>query len=122
LSSVEPRAAALEVLYAADAVGAEAPDLEGVGRRARSLASGTWALRTELDAELSGAAARWRVERMPAVDRNILRLALYELRHLDTPVAVVISEAVELAKKYSTTRSGGFVNGVLGNLADNGSP
>ena len=62
------------------------------------------------------AATGWRVERMPAVDRALLRLALFELRHTDTPVAVVISEAVELAKEYSTQRSGSFVNGVLGNL------
>ena len=54
---------------------------------------------------------------MPAVDRAVLRLALFELRHSDTPVGVVISEAVELAKKYSTGRSGAFVNGVLASLA-----
>jgi transcription antitermination protein NusB len=62
-------------------------------------------------------AAGWRVDRMPAVDRTILRLALYELRHTSTPLAVVIDEAVELAKRYSTERSGSFVNGVLGKLA-----
>jgi N utilization substance protein B len=50
---------------------------------------------------------------MPPVDRNILRLGLYELSYTDTPVGVVISEAVELAKRYSTARSGAFVNGVL---------
>jgi N utilization substance protein B len=55
---------------------------------------------------------------MPAVDRNVLRLGLYELRYTDTPVGVAISEAVELAKTYSTERSGAFVNGVLGALVD----
>jgi N utilization substance protein B len=55
---------------------------------------------------------------MPPIDRNVLRIALWELRHRsDTPVAVVISEAVRLAKLYSTERSGGFVNGVLARLA-----
>jgi len=58
---------------------------------------------------------------MPAVDRNILRLALFELRHTETPVGVVISEAVKLAKTYSTVRSGSYVNGILGNLAEKGS-
>jgi N utilization substance protein B len=52
------------------------------------------------------------------VDRSVLRLALYELRHTDTPMAVVIDQAVELAKAYSTGRSGSFVNGVLGKLAE----
>lgn len=69
--------------------------------------------------EAIGAASRgWRVARMPPVDRNVLRIALWELRHHDrTPVPVVISEAVRLAKQYSTARSGGFVNGVLSKLA-----
>ncbi len=54
---------------------------------------------------------------MPPVDRNVLRLALWEVRHRPgTPVAVVIAEAVRLAKTYSTARSGGFVNGVLARL------
>jgi N utilization substance protein B len=50
---------------------------------------------------------------MPAVDRNVLRLGVYELRYTDTPVGVVLDEAVELAKRFSTGRSGRFVNGVL---------
>jgi N utilization substance protein B len=55
---------------------------------------------------------------MPPIDRNILRIALWELEHRpETPVAVIISEAVRLAKVYSTERSGGFVNGVLAKLA-----
>jgi N utilization substance protein B len=55
---------------------------------------------------------------MPVVDRCVLRLAVYELTFTDTPTAVVIDEAVELAKTYSTARSGRFVNGVLGAIAD----
>ena len=107
---------ALGVLYSADAIGEE-PLVVGLSSKARKLAAGAWEVRGELDAELAGAATGWRVERMPAVDRAILRLALYELRHTSTPVAVVISEAVALAKEYSTERSGGFVNGILANLA-----
>ncbi|MGH9149242.1 MAG: transcription antitermination factor NusB [Acidimicrobiales bacterium] len=60
----------------------------------------------------------WDLERMPAVDRNLLRLATYELlEHPDIPVGVAISEAVELAKSYSTEDSGRFVNGVLSSVA-----
>lgn len=117
MSRVEPRVAALEALYAAEAVASGEPDIAGLPKRAAALAMGTWAHRGELDAELQTAARGWRIERMPAVDRNILRLALYELRHTTTPTAVVISEAVALAKAYSTGRSGAFVNGVLGTLA-----
>jgi len=58
-------------------------------------------------------AANWRMERMPAVDRNILRLAVYEMRRTDTPPAVVIDEALELARRFSSEESVHFVNGVL---------
>ncbi len=118
MSRVESRTAAFEALYAAETAGGNDPDLEGLPKRARDLAGGAWERRDELDAELSRASTGWRVDRMPAVDRSILRLGLYELRHTDTPVAVVISEAVELAKRYSTSKSGSFVNGVLGALVE----
>jgi transcription antitermination protein NusB len=55
----------------------------------------------------------WRFERLAAIDRAILRLAIYELRGTDTPPKVVLNEAVELAKKFSSEDSGGFVNGIL---------
>ena len=115
--SKEARITALEVLYAADATQAE-PDLDGVGARAGRLARGVWEHLAELDEELGSAARGWRIGRMPTVDRAILRLALYELRHTETPPAVVISEAVTMAKAYSTQRSGAFVNGVLGALLE----
>lgn len=118
MSRVESRTAAFEALYAVEASGGSAPDIEGLPKRAAALASGAWAHRAELDEELASASTGWRVDRMPAVDRSILRLGLYELRHTETPVAVVISEAVELAKRYSTSRSGAFVNGVLGALIE----
>jgi N utilization substance protein B len=71
-----------------------------------------------LDNEIESASEHWSVARMPVIDRSILRLGLYELRHArDTPTAVVVSEAVRLAKTYSTERSGAFVNGVLASLA-----
>jgi len=58
-------------------------------------------------------AENWRFERLAAIDRAILRLAIYELRATDTPPKVVLNEAVELAKKFSSQEAGGFVNGIL---------
>ncbi len=81
---------------------------------ARRLLLGTLSKLEELDKKLSDRSEHWRLGRMPAVDRNLLRIALYELLHEDeTPDAVVIDEAVEIAKKFSTPASGPFVNGVL---------
>lgn len=67
----------------------------------------------ELDRHISQHAEHWRIERMPTVDRNILRLAVFEMMHTDTPAAVVIDEALELARRYSNEESVQFVNGVL---------
>lgn len=118
MSRDEAREAALEALYASD-LRAEAPDASNLSRRAQELVVGVWEERDDLDAAIGSASRGWRVTRMPPVDRNVLRIALWELRHKPiTPVAVVISEAVRLAKAYSTSRSGGFVNGVLAKLAE----
>jgi N utilization substance protein B len=67
----------------------------------------------DLDQQITKHAEHWRMERMPAVDRNILRLAVYEMRFGGTPAAVTIDEALELARKYSGEESVQFVNGVL---------
>ncbi|MBN2113804.1 MAG: transcription antitermination factor NusB [Acidimicrobiia bacterium] len=107
----------LEVLYEADVL-ARPPEVEGLDELGATLARGAWAERDDLDAAIGAAATDWRVERLAAVDRAVLRLALWELRHRpDLSSPVVISEAVRLAKAYSTERSGAFVNGVLGRLA-----
>jgi N utilization substance protein B len=83
-----------------------------------ALVEGVAAHGERIDALMAGAAQGWEVERMPVLDRSILRLATYELiAEADVPVAVVIDEAVELAKQYSTEFSGGFVNGVLSTIA-----
>ena len=67
-----------------------------------------------IDGELGRQTTHWRLDRLAAVDRNILRLAIYELMHeTDTPHAVIIDEAIEIAKKYGAKDSGRFVNGVL---------
>ena len=67
----------------------------------------------EIDEQISRHAEHWRLERMPAVDRNILRLAVYEMLHAGTPPAVSIDEALELARKFSGEDSVQFLNGVL---------
>jgi N utilization substance protein B len=77
------------------------------------LVRGTVEKSGEIDALISSHAEHWRIERMPAVDRNILRLAIFELRHTGTPPAVVIDEALELARRFSNEESVHFVNGVL---------
>ena len=69
--------------------------------------------------EIAAASQNWRVERMARVDRNVLRLGTWELRHrTDVPRAVVLDEAVELAKAFGTDESSAFVNGVLNKIAD----
>lgn len=85
---------------------------------AEELVRGTLDHQGEIDARVAALATDWALDRQAAVDRNILRMAAYEmLFRPDAPVAAVVNEAVELAKKYSTAESGRFVNGVLGALA-----
>jgi N utilization substance protein B len=87
---------------------------ESVRDFADRLLRGTLDRIDEIDEELGHQTTHWRLERLAAVDRNILRLAMYELMFdADTPHAVVIDEAIEIAKKYGTKDSGRFVNGVL---------
>jgi len=84
---------------------------------AQELVRGTIDHREEIDAMIRGQADNWRLERMPAVDRNILRLAIYEMLYeRDTPKLVVVDEAIELAKKFGSEQSGRFVNGLLDGL------
>ena len=78
------------------------------------LVRGVFARRTELDEVLARLSRNWRVERMAVVERNIIRLALWELLHAPSvPVNVVINEAIELAKRYGTAEGAAFVNGLL---------
>jgi transcription antitermination protein NusB len=85
---------------------------------AESLVTGVAAHQAEIDAVITRFARGWSLERMPIVDRNVLRLGVYELLHVEsTPPAVVIDEAVELAKELSTDDSPRYVNGVLSAIA-----
>jgi len=84
---------------------------------AQALVRGTLEHRDAIDGMIRGQADNWRLERMPAVDRNILRLANYEMLYeRDTPKLVVVDEAIELAKKFGSEQSGRFVNGLLDGL------
>jgi N utilization substance protein B len=101
-----------EIIQARKACGEAVPSEFG-----QRLISGIFEHLNELDSLIEKYAENWRVERMPLTDRNILRLALYEIIYeTDIPVGVSINEAVELAKTYGTDDSGRFVNGLLGRL------
>ena len=89
----------------------------GLIRFARELVDGVRGNLAELDAALDARAEHWRVSRMAAIDRTILRIALFEMRHTDTPPAVAADEAIELAKRYGAAPSGRFVAGIVGRLA-----
>ena len=119
------RELALQFLYSLDVRGSEIlDDLDdflrdsGASRLARRFATelvhGVVKNQTELDAGIVRVAQHWSLERMPPVDRNILRLASFELLHCpEIPIGVALNEAIELGKRYSTAQSGAFVNGIL---------
>ena len=113
------------MLYQAEAAGVPMPEVvahfwqdasipEEVRSFSERLALGTERARQEIDVHLSSCLDNWRVERLALVDRNVLRLAIYEFLHEhDTPRIVVIDEAIEVAKKFGGEDSGQFVNGIL---------
>jgi N utilization substance protein B len=77
------------------------------------LAKGTSEMAADIDHRISSKSENWRLERMPTVDRNILRMAIYEMSREETPAAVVIDEALELARQFSGEESVSFINGIL---------
>src|SRR3984893_7113446 len=77
------------------------------------LARGASEMAPDIDHRIAEKSAHWKLERMPIVDRNILRLGIYEMSRQDTPAAVVIDEALELARQFSGEDSVAFINGVL---------
>lgn len=113
--TVESRDLILEALYEHETKG---ETTESVSSRAERLTRGVLSERQALDEMIESVSKHWSVARMPVIDRNILRLGLYELRHGETPTPVIISEAVRLAQTYSTEKSSSFVNGVLASLAN----
>ncbi len=94
------------------------PSTEEIKKFAMTLVEGVWKTLPDLDAEISKYAEHWSIDRMPVVDRNILRFALYELLYIpDIPSKVTINEAIDIAKKYGTEKSGTFVNAILDKIA-----
>ena len=135
MSRRQARELALQVLFHVD-VGHSDPDTalfqafarereegagEPLGERdagyARDLVQGTWERKDDLDEAIASYAKEWAVDRMAAVDRAILRMAIYEIKHQEhVPDSVAADEAVELAKNFSTAESGKFINGILGSV------
>ena len=124
------RELALQYLYQFDLIGSEAatPAEEFVREEERDrptadftleLIQGTLRHRPAIDEIIRDVAQNWDIERMAVIDRNVLRLATYELLWCgDIPPKVSINEAIELGKRYSTQNSGGFINGILDKVKD----
>ena len=122
------RSQALQLLFQAEAPERSVQDVlddayalsddEPLDDFGRLLALGADEHRQEADSIIGGSSTNWTVERMPSVDRNLLRLAVYEMLYVDeVATAVTIDESVELAKAYGTDESSRFVNGLLGRVA-----
>lgn len=122
------RSQALQLLFQAEVLGRAVSDVlqgpyalgqdEPLDEYGEYLALGVDGMRNKLDAVISRASTNWTVPRMPAVDRNLLRMAIYEILYVDeVATAVSIDEAVELAKAFGTDESSRFVNGLLGRVA-----
>jgi N utilization substance protein B len=124
------RALALQTLYEADVSGHAAAEVlqrlgadlrvdSNVAASAHELVGGVSRHRTDIDARITRFATVWPIGQMSAVDRNVLRLGIFEVVHNSTtiPTSVAINEAVELAKLYGSDNSARFVNGVLGRIA-----
>ena len=124
------REAALQMLYAVEASGTpvdqaikyfwwELPGDPEDREYADRVVLGVSSQLDELDRRIRAASENWRLERMTRVDRNVLRIGTWELlEQADIPRAVILDEAVELAKRFGTEESGAFVNGVLDRIAD----
>ena len=124
----EARERALGLLYEADAKDISVADLLAdlpidPDPYAAAVAAGVDEHRPELDELIERYAIDWTVDRMPVVDRFLLRMGIFELLHRpDVPTGAILSEAVELAKAYSTDDSGKFVNGVLARISEDVRP
>lgn len=130
----EARITVLQALFEIDAATHSADDVlarylanpqmpPSARRFIRNLVHGVLTERERLDAIIAKTAPAWPVPQLPAIDRTVLRMALWELLiERDVPVKAVINEAVELAKRFGGANSGRFVNGVLGTVAANQRP
>lgn len=109
-NKVEPEDAFMAALGESDILSDNAREY------ARKIVTGTVAHLSEIDELITNCSREWKLERMAGVDRNIVRMAVYEMRFNDEQLTpnIIVNEAVELAKKFGTDASGKFVNGVLG--------
>ncbi len=119
LSRRAARRTALFLLYQWDVTGQPLASLyEGeVDAYARETAAAVEARASDLDAKIDAAAEGWTADRMGAIERNVLRIAIHELESGEVPPEVAIDEAVTLAKRYATEEAGRLVNGILGRIA-----
>jgi transcription antitermination protein NusB len=124
VSRREARRAAVFVLYQWDVTGTELGSLyEGeVDEYTREVVDAVAAHAPELDARITEAADEWTADRLGAVERNVLRVALEELARGDVPREVVIDEAVTLAKRFASDDAGRLVNGILGRIVREEAP
>lgn len=114
----DQRRDAVFACYQRDVTGRPLEELVAESRPfTRELAEGVEAHREELDAVIAHHAKGWELERIAPLERNLMRVALWEIEHGEAPTEVAIDEAVELAKRYCGTDAPGFVNGVLGAAA-----
>lgn len=97
---------------------------EGAINYARLLVTGTQEKQSEIDQVIAGVSNEWKLDRMAAVDRNIARIAVFEMKYgtEELPPNVIINEAVELAKTFGTEDSSRFINGILGSLVKKQEP
>ena len=119
MSRKAARRDALFVLYQWDVTGQPLASLhEGeLDPYAQELVDSVAAAAADLDARINEASSDWTADRLGALERNILRIALWELEREDVPVEVAIDEAVTLAKRYASEDAGALVNGILGRVA-----
>jgi N utilization substance protein B len=119
MSRKAARRDALFVLYQWDVTGQPLASLhEGeLDPYAEELANGVAAQAGDLDARINEASSDWTADRLGALERNILRIALWELERGEVPVEVAIDEAVTFAKRYASEEAGALVNGILGRVA-----
>jgi transcription antitermination protein NusB len=104
---------AIDSFYATLSSEEDAPGRSQPDPFMEDLVRGVCSKADELDLRISAKSEHWRMDRMPAVDRNLLRLAVYEMTEVGTPPAVVMDEALELAHQFSGDESAAFINGVL---------
>lgn len=135
LKRTKARERAVQALYQIDVAASDLDEalerfwksFEPVEREVRAIAEeyvrGVAEHRQTIDDAIEGVSANWRLDRMAKVDRNVLRLAVFELQHRsDVPVRVVLNEAIEMGKKYGSESSGAFINGLLDRIAQDLAP